>query len=90
MNKFFSLFFALLMVIGILGCSNQSEKAEEKTSPDDVFIEEFGKAINERWAEQDKLDQSEEDEKYYKKNVEILEKEVETIEKSMPKTEIDS
>ena len=30
MKKNFSLFFALLMVIGILGCSNQSEKAKEK------------------------------------------------------------
>ena len=46
------------MVIGILGCSNQSEKAKEKISPDDVFIEEFSKAINERWAEQDKLKES--------------------------------
>ena len=87
MKKFFSLFFTLLMVFSILGCSNQSEKAEEKTSPDDVFIVEFGKAIKERWAEQDKLDQSEEDEKYYKKNVEILEKEVETIEKSLANVE---
>lgn len=87
MNKFFSLFFALLMVISILGCSNQSEKAEEKVSPDDVFIEEFSKAINNRWAEQDKLDETEEDEKYYEKNVEILEKELETIEKSLANVE---
>ena len=87
MKKFFSLFFALLMVIGILGCSNQSEKPKEKVSPDDVFIEEFGKAINERWAEQDKLEDTEDDKKYYEKNVEILEKELKTIEKSLVNVE---
>lgn len=87
MNKFFSLFFALLMLFSILGCSNQSEKAEEKVSPDDVFIEEFSKAINKRWAEQDKLVETEEDEKYYEKNVEILEKELETIEGSLANVE---
>lgn len=87
MNKIFSLFFALLMVIGILGCSNQSEKAEEKISPDDVFIEEFSKAINERWAEQDKLEESEEDKIYNEKNVEILEKELEAIEQSLANVE---
>lgn len=90
MNKFFSVFLMLLMVMGVLGCSNQSEK---KISPDDVFVEEFSKAINERWAEQDKLDvpgedeKEEEREKYYNKNVEILEKELETIEKSLANVE---
>ena len=87
MNKFFSLFFALIMVFSILGCSNQSEKAEEKVSPDDVFVEEFSKAINKRWTEQDKMKETEEDEKYYTKNVEILEKELETIEKSLANVE---
>ena len=87
MKRIFSLFFALLMVIGILGCSNQSEKAKEKISPDDVFIEEFSKAINERWAEQDKIEESEEDKIYIEKNVEILEKELEAIEKSLANVE---
>lgn len=87
MKKIFSLFFALLMVIGILGCSNQPEKAKEKIAPDDVFIEEFSKAINERWAEQDKIEESEEDKKYYEKNVEILEKELEAIEKNLANVE---
>lgn len=87
MNKFLSLSFALLMVIGILGCSNQSEEDKEKTSPNDVFIKEFSEAINERWAEQDKLDESEEDKIYNEKNVEILEKELETIEKSLANVE---
>lgn len=88
MKKTFSLFFALLMVIGILGCSNQSEKAKEKISPDDVFIEEFSKAINQRWAEQDKLYEfEEEEEKYYEKNVEILGRELVAIEKSLVNVE---
>lgn len=89
MKKNFGLFFALLMVIGILGCSNQSEKAEEKEeiTPDDVFIEEFSKAINKRWAEQDKLEESEEDIIYYEKNVEIIGKELEIIEKSLANVE---
>lgn len=34
MKKCFSLFFALLLVIGIVGCSNQSETAKvEKNLP---------------------------------------------------------
>ncbi|MCT2347205.1 FxLYD domain-containing protein [Bacillales bacterium AN1005] len=87
MNKIFTLFFALLMVIGIIGCSNQSEKVKEKISPDDVFIEEFSKAINERWAEQDKLEGTEEDKIYTEKNVGILEKELKSIEKSLANVE---
>jgi len=87
MNKFFSLFFALLMVIGILGCSNQSENAGEEVSPDDVFIEKFSKAINERWAEQEKIEGMEDEKKYYEKNVGILEKELEIIEKSLANVE---
>lgn len=87
MKKIIGLFIALLMVIGILGCSNQSEKAKEKISPDDVFIESFSKAINKRWAEQDKLKESEEDKKYYEKNVGILESELETIEKNLANVE---
>jgi len=87
MKKIFSLFFALLMVFSIVGCSNQSEKAEEKLSPDDVFIEEFSKAINKRWTEQDKMVETEADEKYYEKNIEILEEELETIEKSLANVE---
>ncbi len=87
MNKFFSVFFTLLLVIGILGCSNQSEKSTENISPDDVFIEEFSKAINERWAEQDKIEDSEEEEISDEKNVKILEKELESIEKSLANVE---
>lgn len=89
MKKFISLFFVLLIVVGgLLGCSNQPEKAKEKKSPDDVFIEAFSKAINKRWAEQDKLVESEvEDKEYYEKNVEILEKELETIEKKLANVE---
>jgi hypothetical protein len=87
MKKVFSLFFALLIIIGILGCSNQSEKAKEKISPDDVFIEDFSTAINKRWAEQNKIEESEEDKKYSEKNVEILEKELDTIEKSLVNVE---
>ena len=87
MKKFFSLFFTLLMVFSILGCSNQSEKAEEKVSPDDIFVEEFSKAINQRWTEQDKMVEIEADEEYYKKNVKILEKELATIEKSLANVE---
>ncbi|MGD7024744.1 FxLYD domain-containing protein [Rossellomorea vietnamensis] len=87
MNKFFSLFFALLIVIGILGCSNQSEKAADKVSPDDVFVEEFSKAINERWAEQDKLKDTEEEKIYNEKNAEILGEELKAIEKSLANVE---
>jgi len=83
MNKLFSLFFALVMVMGIMGCSDQSGEAKEEASPDDVFIEDFSKAINERWTEQEKMDESLEDKIYAEMNAEILEKELEAIEKSL-------
>ena len=92
MRKVISILFVLTMVMSVLGCSNESEGIEKETSPDDVFIEEFGKAINKRWTEQDKLEESlseeeEYNEEYYEKNAEILEKELATIEKSLVNVE---
>ena len=70
MKKFVSLFFGVLIVIGLLGCSNQAkdvEIQEGKINFDDVFIEEFSRAINERWAAQDKLDEYENEAVYNEK-----------------------
>lgn len=91
LRKVISILFVLSMVMSVLGCSNESEGTEKETSPDDVFIEEFEKAINKRWTEQDKLEESlsEEDynEEYYEKNAEILEEELATIEKNLENVE---
>lgn len=91
MRKAISILFVLALVVSVLGCADKSEGTKKKTSPDDVFIEEFGKAINKRWTEQDKLDESlsgeEYTEDYYEKNAEILEEELATIEKSLENVE---
>ena len=75
------------MMIGLLGCSDQTEKTEEVVNPDEVFIDEFSKAINNRWAEQDKIDETISEKEYAEINVEILEKELETIEKYLADVE---
>ena len=90
MKKFVSLFFGVLIVIGLLGCSNQAKEVEiqeGKINFDDVFIEEFSRAINERWAAQDKLDEYENEAVYNEKNVEILENELEIIKPSLTSVE---
>ncbi|WP_054955718.1 DUF4972 domain-containing protein [Paenibacillus dakarensis] len=88
MRKTTSFLFIMLLVISMLGCSNQSGKtAEQPPSPDDIFIEEFGKAINKRWTAQDMLDDKLSKEVYYEKNAEILEAELESIEKSLANVE---
>lgn len=77
-------------MIGILGCSNQAKEVgvhEEKINSDEVFIEEFSRAINERWAAQDKLDEYENEAVYNEKNVEILENELEIIKPSLTSVE---
>ena len=86
MRKAISILFVLSMIISLLGCSNESEGTDKKTS-DDVFIEEFGKAINKRWTKQNKLDESLSEEEDNEKNAEILEEELATIEKSLEKVE---
>ena len=87
MKKAISIFLVMLMIVSVLGCTKQSGETEKETSPDDVFIEEFSKAINKRWKEQDKLAESLSTEEYNEKNVEILEEELETIEKSLANVE---
>ena len=90
MKKFVSLFYGVLIVIGLLGCSNQAEEVEiqeEKINFDDVFIEEFSRAINERWGAQDKLDEYENEAVYFEKNIEILENELGIIKQSLTNVE---
>lgn len=90
MKKIVRLFLGVLIVIGILGCSNQAKEVgvhEEKINSDEVFIEEFSRAINERWAAQDKLDEYENEAVYNEKNVEILENELEIIKPSLTSVE---
>ena len=88
MKKIVRLFLGVLIVIGILGCSNQAKEVgvqKEKINSDEVFIEELSRAINERWAAQDKLDENEA--VYYEKNVEILENELGIIKQSLTNVE---
>lgn len=90
MKKIVRLFLGVLIVIGVLGCSNQAKEVgvhEEKINSDDVFIEEFSRAINERWAAQDKLDENESEAVYFEKNVEILENELGIIKQSLADVE---
>ncbi len=93
MKKAISILFSLLLVVGLMGCNNASEGTEKKKTPDDVFVEEFGKAINKRWTEQDKLDDSlskeenYDENEYVERNVEILEAEIATIEKNLANVE---
>ncbi|MGN1401994.1 MAG: FxLYD domain-containing protein [Bacillus sp. (in: firmicutes)] len=87
MRKIISLLLASIMVISMVGCSN--ETTQKKESPDDLFIEDFGKAINKRWTEQDELDEDKDisEEEYSERNVKILEEELETIEESLANVE---
>ena len=88
MKKAMSLLLIMLMIVSMIGCANQSgESKKEEPTPDEVFVEEFSKAINKRWKEQDKLAESLTTEEYNKKNAEILEEELETIEKSLANVE---
>lgn len=87
MKKAAGIFLALFMILSVLGCGNDSGGTKKETSPDDIFIEEFGEAINKRWTEQDKMDDTLSEEEYYEKNVEILEEELAKIEKSLVNVE---
>ncbi|WP_462405815.1 hypothetical protein [Gracilibacillus sp. Marseille-QA3620] len=85
MKKGIYLIMALLLSISLWGCSDQS--AKKSKSPDEIFIEDFSKAINRRWTAQDKLNEDIDEEEYNKKNVEILEAELKTIEESLENVE---
>jgi len=93
MKKYFSLLFMMcLLVVGIVGCSSSDEveTAKGETLSNDEYIKEFSKAINTRWAEQEKLEASEDyetEKEYNEKNAEILEKELASIEKNLDKIE---
>lgn len=93
MKKYFSLLFMMcLLVVGIIGCSSSDEVetlAKEETLSNEDYIKEFSKAINTRWAEQDKLVplEFETEKEYNEKNAEILEKELVSIEKNLAKVE---
>lgn len=75
----------LLLVFNMIGCSNH--RTEQSKSPDKQFIEDFSKAINKRWTAQENLDEKLREDEYNKKNAEILETELKTIEKSLANTE---
>ena len=66
MRRAAGIFLALFMILSVLGCGNNSGGIEKETSPDDIFIEEFGEAINKRWTDQDKMDDTLSEEEYDK------------------------
>lgn len=90
MKKAMSLLLIMLMIVSMIGCKDQSGETKKEKSSDDVFVEEFSKAINKRWTEQDKLDDSlseGEELEYYEKNAGVLEEELASIEKSLANVE---
>lgn len=84
-KKIFSIILIAILSFSIVGCSG---KTASNNSPDEAFIEDFSKAINKRWDEQNKLDDkytsgSLTDEEYITETVKVLESEVETIKKNL-------
>ena len=92
MKKAGCLLLVIVMSLSLFGC-NESEKAEKTKSNDQVFVEEFSKAINKRWTKQDKLektiakDDDYTEEEYNEENAKILEEELKTIEKYLVNVE---
>ena len=83
-NKIIGLLLSGMLTFGIVGCTNTTQK---DISGDDIFLESFEDAINERWTEGDKIEEKFEKDKitekeYRNKVIESIQNEIDAIEES--------
>lgn len=90
-SKIIGLIALSIISVGFVGCSNQSNTSKEQNqevSTDEAFINDFEKAINKRWDEQNKLEKkfntntNYTEAKYTEDTIKVLENEIETLEKN--------
>lgn len=83
-NKIIGLLLSGMLTLGIVGCTNITQK---DISGDDIFLESFEDAINERWTKGDKIEEKFEKNKITEKEyrneiIENIQNEIDTIEKN--------
>lgn len=84
-NKLVSLILSGVISISMVGCNNKT--TQEDVSGDDVFLECFEDAINERWTDGDIIEDKFEEgklteEEYYNEVIENIQEEINVIEES--------